>query len=372
MKTTGLVLCICCCLSAVSGQWLEKTIGLSDSFGDIWPKAVYYVPSNNCVYVAGEDGVIVVDAATNVRVARIDMNEPMFMAFDSHDNKVYMSGRDSLSVIDPMTHQVLAQLHVGSNPTRLCYNPAANKVYCLTGYRRDTVAVVDCNTDSVLARIWVGRTDYDFVSICCNPAGNKVYVPSYDEAWVAVIDGAGDSLLRSLDVGDYPDGMVYSSVSNKLYCSASDDDEVAVFDAGPDTLLRVMDIDDSPSALGYNPLSNKVYCGDGRGYIHIIDSHADTVLATLGPVPGDPMFFLFDTVDNRIFCFPDYYTSIPAISGSADSIVGWVRFHGDVNDPDPACYSPQQNCLYIHSRSTSDVAVVDAASCELALLGYVA
>jgi len=318
------------------------------------------------VYVADEDdGVIVVDAATNARVARIDLDEPLFMAFDSHDNKVYMSGRESLSVIDPMTHQVLARLHVGSNPTRLGYNPAANKVYCLTGSRRDTVVVVDCSTDSVLARIWVGRTDYDFGTVCCNPVGNKVYVPSDDEGTVAVIDGAGDSLLKYLDVGDYPTSLAYSPVGNKLYCTASSDDEVAVFDAGPDTLLRLIGIQEHPVALGYSPVSNKLYCGDGYGYIHIIDCYTDTILASLGPVDYDPMFFIFDSVDNRVFCFSDYYNSIPAISCSGDSIIGWVEFHGDAYEPDPACYDPQQNRLYLVGRSSEDVYVVDAAGLDV-------
>jgi len=119
----GVVLtAICCCLSAVSGQWLEKTINLSDSLGDMWPVAIYYVPSSNCVYVAGDDGVMVVDATTNARVARIDMHEPMFMAIDARDNKVYLGEEDSLAVIDPVTHRVISRIWVGGSPYGLCYD----------------------------------------------------------------------------------------------------------------------------------------------------------------------------------------------------------------------------------------------------------
>jgi len=364
VRPVAVLLAIGCCLSAVSGQWLEKTIGLSDSFGNITPRAVYYVPSSNCVYVAGDDGVIVVDAATHARVARIDMDEPLFMAFDSHDNKVYMSGRESLSVIDPLTHHVLARHHVGSSPTRLCYNPAANKVYCLTGDGRDSVTVVDCSDDSILAHIWVGRTDYNYFSICCNPAGNKVYVPSDVEGAVAVIDGVGDSLLRFLEVGDYPMALAYSPVNNELYCAVSRDDEIAVFDAGPDTLIKLIEVGTWPLALGYNPVSNKVYSGNENGVIDVIDCHTDTVLVSLDLAIGDPMFFVFDSVDNRIFCFSSFSSTVPAISGSADTVAGWVTFHGDVYDPDPACYNPQQNRIYIRGRGADNVFVVDPATSE--------
>jgi len=361
-----MLLAIGCCLSAVNAQWLEKTIALSDSFGDIWPVAVYYVPSSNCVYAAGEDDDVgVIDAATNVRVARIGLDEPMFMAFDSQDNKVYMTSRDSLAVIDPVTNQVLRQLDVGQNPTRLCYNPTANKVYCIAGERRDSAVVLDCSTDSVLARIWVGRTDYDFASVCCNPVGNKVYVSSYEEGDVKVIDGAGDALITTIFVGDEPVVLTYSPVSNKLYCALFDGDEVAVIDAGPDTVLKFIELDESPLALGYNPVSDKVYCGDCDGYVHVVDCTADTILASLDLATGDPMFFVFDSVDNQVFCFPDYGQFVPVISGTSDTIVGSVGISVDVYYPDPACYDPQRNRLYIRGRSSSDVIAVDATSREV-------
>ena len=83
LRPAAIIAAICCCLSAASGQWLETTIALSDSFGSIWPTGVYFVPSGNCVYVAGEGGVIVADPATNVRAARIDQSRPKSMACGS-------------------------------------------------------------------------------------------------------------------------------------------------------------------------------------------------------------------------------------------------------------------------------------------------
>ena len=367
MKFRSVLLAVSCWLSAVNGQWFEKSIGLPDSLGGLHPRAAYYVPSSNCIYVTGEEGVMVVDAATNVRVARLDLNHPMFLAFDSRDNKVYMGSSESdlLSVIDPVAHRVVSTLSVGRYPYRVCYNPTANKVYCLTGSDLDTVTVVDCSSDSVLASIWVGWNEFPFSGVCCNPVGNKVYVSSFETGSVAVIDGAGDSLLRTLPVGDFPVAPTYSPVSNKLYCVVTESSEVAVFDAGPDTLLRLIGVASWPIALGYNPVSNKVYSGDGDGNIQVIDCYADTSLALLGPASGEPREFLYDSVDNRVFCFSDYYASIPAISGSGDTIDGWVEFSSDGEDPDPACYSPQQNRLYIRGRGTDDVTVVDAATCAV-------
>ena len=136
-QSVAVLLAICCCLSAAGGQTLEKTIALSDSLGDIWPNAVYFVPSGNCVYVAGDDGVMVVDATTNARVARIDMDEPMFMAIDSRDNKVYIGEEDSLAVIDPVTHSVVSRIWVGGSPYRICYNPKETSTGIQRKFRDD-------------------------------------------------------------------------------------------------------------------------------------------------------------------------------------------------------------------------------------------
>jgi DNA-binding beta-propeller fold protein YncE len=362
LRPAAVVLIVCCCLGTASGQWLDKTIPLADSFSGTYPTAIYYVPTSNSVYAVADDGVIVIDAATNAKVARLDLNSAAFLACDSRGNRVYLrSGRDSLVVVDPVTRQVVSRFQVGSYPRQPCYNPTANKVYCLTGYYNDTLTAVDCNTDSVLASIWVGRNYYSYSGTCCNPAGNRVYVTSYATRSIAVIDGASDSLLKSLIIGDHPVGPIYSPVSNKVYCGVLDENRVAVIDAGPDTLLKTIDVGASPLVLGYNPSDNKVYCGDDRGNVIIIDGQADTVLATLDLNTDDVSFILFDSVDDRVFCFPDYYTSIPVISGSGDSIVGLVDYHGDVYDPDPACYDPRQNRIYIRGRSSSDVGIVDAA-----------
>jgi YVTN family beta-propeller protein len=370
MKSKLMPFAVCCLLYAVCpAQWFEKSIALPDSLGGLeYPWAAYYIPSSNCVYVTGVGGLMVVDAATNERVARLDLDYPMFLAFDSRDNKVYVSSYyedESLTVIDPASHRVVSRVRVGWYAGPVCYNPTANKVYCLVD--DESLAVVDCATDSVLARVGVGYPDEEYCTMLCSPAGNKVYVTSYDMDGVAVVDGDGDSLLKFLSVGDHPYGLAYSPVSNKLYCSVHDSDVVAVFDAGSDTLLGRVSVGEDPGKLGYNPLSNKVYCGDEHtGTVDIIDCSADTVLASVGPVDDDYVAeFVFDSLDNRVFCIPYYYEQILAISGDRDSIVGQVEIENANEYPDPACYDPQQNRLYLVGEETSDLVVVDPASCAV-------
>jgi len=364
-----MLLAICCCLSAVDAQWLEKTIALSDSFGSIWPRAVYCVPGRNWVYVADEEerGVIVVDAATNARVARIEVRSFSLLAYDSRDDKVYFGCYDSAVAVNPSTHQVISRIEVGSGPSALSYNSVVNKLYCRTGGDNDSVTVVDCSTDLVTACIWVGSGWYEYQSMGCVSIGNKVYFASFEANSVAVIDGVGDSLLKLLSAGDEPTALAWSPVSNRLYCSSYDVDEVAVFDPGPDTLLKLIEVSGGPLALCYNPVSNKLYVGGADSpSIDIIDCDGDSVVTSFGLDEGAPVFFLFDSVDNRVFCFPDYGRSFSAISGTGDTIDGMVKLGVNMYYlENPAGYAPQQNRLYVRGRSSSDLYVVDAAALDV-------
>ena len=92
---------ICCCLSAVSGQWLETTIYLPDSFGGLTqPQCLVYDSLNNFVYVGGAECVMAIDGATNRRVARIPTGLGTRALCVSPENKVYCASNDSVTVID--------------------------------------------------------------------------------------------------------------------------------------------------------------------------------------------------------------------------------------------------------------------------------
>ena len=67
MKYASMLLAVCCLLSAVHGQWLERTIYLPDSFGGLGsPSCLVYDSANNTIYVGGLYGSVpVIDGATD-------------------------------------------------------------------------------------------------------------------------------------------------------------------------------------------------------------------------------------------------------------------------------------------------------------------
>jgi YVTN family beta-propeller protein len=145
-------------VSLVSGQWLEKTIYLPDSFGGLtMPQCLAYNSANNTIYVGGEYGrcIIAIDGATNQKIARIPSGcGTRDLCYNPRDNRVYCAeyDNDTVTVIDGASNQVIATVTVRAQPTALCYNSNDNKVYC-ANYLSNEVSVIDCASNRVLATI---------------------------------------------------------------------------------------------------------------------------------------------------------------------------------------------------------------------------
>jgi YVTN family beta-propeller protein len=136
MRTSTLLLAISCLLSAVSGQWLEDSIGVGDG-----PRGLCHNPQNHKVYCANQlsDDVTVIDAATN---------------------------------------DVITTIPTADGALVLCYNPANNKVYC-AGKNGDEVTVIDGASDSVIARVAAG----DGPRPCATTRREDVPIPVEIERW---------------------------------------------------------------------------------------------------------------------------------------------------------------------------------------------
>jgi YVTN family beta-propeller protein len=131
----------------LSAQWLETTIFVPDSLcGIIRPRVLTYNPTDNKIYVGGEEGgcLIVIDGETDEKIAKIP-----------------------------------AGMYIAS----LCYNPTSNKIYCANG-DSNNITVIDAVTNNVITTIPVGNAPRAFA---WNPVQNRTYVANYDGSSVSVV-----------------------------------------------------------------------------------------------------------------------------------------------------------------------------------------
>ncbi len=339
MRNTSVVfrsglLALCFVAGAAHSQFLETTIRVGQ-----WPQAILWNPTSNKVYTANnlDNTVTVIDGVTNqVRatlavanfplalcwnsvtnkvyclcpednivevidgwgdsvMARVRVaNYPSHVAFNATMNKLYVSRTDagSLAVIDGSVDTVLREIPVSSEgPSLMLWHPGTNRLFC-TG---DSVAVIDCVTDEVVAGMPMTATPYQW---CYNPANGLVYLGG--SLGTYVFSARGDSLLTEVP------GKVWwlcaVPYTNKLYLY---DWEVLprlrVLDCGSNTVTDSVPVFGGPMVC--DTTNGKVYasCYGSHNLVSVLDALADTVLDTI-PLPGPmPGALCWNSTNSRVY-----------------------------------------------------------------------
>ena len=90
-------------VAAASGQWLESTVFIPDSFGGLrMPNCLAYDPPDNAVFVAGETTrtILVLDAKDGHRLARIPFEADIrSLCYNPVSNKMYAAAFDRNAVV---------------------------------------------------------------------------------------------------------------------------------------------------------------------------------------------------------------------------------------------------------------------------------
>jgi YVTN family beta-propeller protein len=344
-------------------QYLETTIKLPDTLGPL--TGPYHLawdenPAHPRLYIGGEGdsgGVIVAQAITCNRLARVSTGPVKALCFVPPHGKLYVarSDTDSLMVVDCATNQVTSVIHTSGGTPVMQYNNQNDRLYC----GGDQISVIDCAADSMTCTIPVAASAFSYDS-----AANKLYVGRNGP--LAVIDCASDSVVASLPEVGSAIALCFNPTAQKVY-AATIDTLFAIRTDG-DSIVARLPFDSLKPTLACDPQRNRVYCsGSDRdwGILSSIDCTADTVLWT--SITILPMTFLacntsrdllyvffttwygevfvYDattgerlarvTVDgipqgggwspglDRLYCLP-LYCVCAAVDGSGDSIAGIV------------------------------------------------
>ena len=361
MRITGMIICICCCLSAVQAEWLEKNIKLPDSLGafagngcQVWDSA------DNKLFLAGDNGVLIVDAATKERLAIAPTSGSVgaFCCCPSAHKVYCATSSGSVVVINGATNQVLTTVPVSARPGALCYNSLNNKVYSADG-DSDEVCVIDCGTDGVVATI----RDVGSPSLLVYGSGsNKMYCAGDRSDTVAVIDGAADTVAAHVLVNDGVGALTYDAHDDKVYATCRG--SIAVIGGASNSIMTWIPIPNYPMALCYDSRDDRVYRASyGPGVVTSIDCKADTVQKTIvaGPPYGSEDF-CYNSRDNRVYCFRQSSDppAVQVIDCTGDTLAGVLTTYGD-----NICYNSTDDVVYC-TDERGIVTIVDGATQKIA------
>ena len=155
---------------------VTNTVVATVPVGDL-PAALVYNSVNDRVYCVAQsdDSVYAINGSTNNLVARIPSGDyPYDICYNATNNRLYVPAfnDDTLIVIDGATNAITAKVPVGERPDAVCWNSAENKVYVANIYG-NSVTIINGATNAVIDDSL--PTVYMPTKVFYNPTANKVY-----------------------------------------------------------------------------------------------------------------------------------------------------------------------------------------------------
>ena len=257
-----------------TGQILEGKILLPDTLGPLtgichiaWDEN----PTHPRMFIGSEDGdVLVVNALTCERVARIQTGPIASLCYSPLHNKLYVSkkDKDTVAVVDCASYRVVAAICAHNLPTALIYSRFNDRVYCAA----NRVGVIDCNQDSLIH--WV-QTDGLNACFALDSVRHKLYVGTAGP--LVAIDCNNDSVAATNLEAQSVATMCFNPTAGKVHASAGE--TLFAINTESDTVVYRHQFDTLCPQLVCDPVHNRVYY-TYWGYAIALDCARDSVIWT--------------------------------------------------------------------------------------------
>jgi YVTN family beta-propeller protein len=208
-------------------------------------------------------------------------------------------------------------------------NPANDVLYLAAG---QALWALDANTGRILAQIALNATPR---GLAVDVARNRVYAALWDANALAVIDGAKNTLLRS--VPDIPGASGVAVAQGRVYVTATRSDELIVVDAQNDAIMQRIPVGQAPYgvACDYDEPRRVFVTNAGEDSVSILDGRSGATLHTvhLGGL-GHPQGLAFDAVRDRLYVtytLAPRYGAIAVLDASTGQILS--RLTGNFTRP---------------------------------------
>ncbi len=273
-----------------------------------------------------------------------------------------------VSVISDASDAVVAKVVGLSGPTALTYDAAAGAVFAVeagTCCGQGRVVEISTGNDSVNASV---HLDFTAVGIAYDTARGELFVPNQGAACraffyglfvtcstvaVGVLAAGHLSLIDLIYLESAPTAEVYDYVDGVFFVGEAGAPAVRVLSAATYAQLATIPLVAHTSEMVYDPGRAEVYVAEGSnslfgsGYIGVISTVNDTVLATIPLGSGvSPAGIAYDPAKGELFVAEGYSDAVGVISVATDSLVTTVPVGGD---PDAVTFDPARGEVFVAS-----------------------
>ncbi|MCW2654318.1 MAG: hypothetical protein JWR32_5294 [Mycobacterium sp.] len=273
-----------------------------------FPHDLAVSPDGRHVYLAGNDGLSVIDTSTNSVVETIAIADHgntlggVAVSPDGAFAYVTNNSANTLSILNTSTNTVAFTVPVGRGPWHVVINPNGARAY-IVNIGAGTLSVVNTVDRVVLVNVDITTTQRGPAQLAVSPSGGRVYVANNFDNTLSVISGSASSIEKTIKleapngvaasrdrvyvtqdlggvtprnvtvldphanhnvigtvaVGARPSGMAVSPDGTRLYVANTDDDTVSVVDTASDAAIDTIAVGHTPLEVAVSPDSTRVY-----------------------------------------------------------------------------------------------------------------
>jgi DNA-binding beta-propeller fold protein YncE len=201
-------------------------------------------------------------------------------------------------VVNTQSNQIITSIPVPGNPAQMGINIRLNRVYVSEFGDGSTVAVIDGNTNTVMASILVPLPQ----NFAVNPVNNRVYISNNNFfGAVTVVDGNTNTVIAQISTaGQFTIGVGVDPIRNLIY-AADETGTLNVIDGSTNTLIAQTTLSTELVGLSVNLFTNRIYVSDfAQNQVDIVDGNTRQ---QIGRVPTDagPSQTTIDLLHQRLF-----------------------------------------------------------------------
>lgn len=266
---------------------------------------------------------------------------------------VACAGSDVLVVLDRERDAVAAVIGVGRSPVGVAADPGRNRVYVANSGSGD-FSVVDAVAGRVVST--VGNSGCSPTDLALSSDGRWLLAVNPDTDNVSVIDTRVLSLVRQIEVGRRPEGIVFDPGRGLFYVTCAEADTICVLDPARSEPLRTVPVGRGPAGLAVQG-SDLYVANSGSSNLSVVETPAFAVVTTI-PLSRPPRWIV-----------PGYAERLCVTGAASDEVSLVYAPMRMVLKTIPAGQRPGRMAadrvrrkLYVAGEGSAEVTVVDLAA----------
>ncbi|MEK2475788.1 IPT/TIG domain-containing protein [Streptomyces noursei] len=258
------------------------------------------------------------------------------------------------------------RLDRGADPCRGVGSPCHREVSSMSlvyvaNLRGNSVSAIDPTTDTVVATIPVGRFPE---GVAVSPDGAHAYVTNDADSTVSVIDTAANTVTALIPVGRFPNPVAFSPDGAHAYVGrfvSPGIGGVDVIDTSTNTVTATVQVGNQPFGIAVTPDGTHVYvaCFVGSS-VSVIDTATNTVTATISSPSARTPAGIAITPDGSHAYTANFNSNNVSVIDTATNTITTLIPVG--SGPEGIAISPDGTHVYVADANANSVAVIDTAT----------